>query len=71
MRLDGTNVVFSTRTPSHDKLETCTHLHLTSQREWDPMTFTTPSIELSQVVSSIASARITEGEDIFIQTTFP
>jgi hypothetical protein len=49
MRLDGTNVVFMTHTPSQDELETCTHLHLTSQREWDPMKFTTPSIELSQV----------------------
>jgi hypothetical protein len=27
MWLDGTNVVFTTRMPSHDKLETCTHLH--------------------------------------------
>ena len=70
MRLDGTNVVFTTRTPSQDELETCTHIHLTSQREWDPMNFTTPSFELSQVVSSIASARIAEGEGIFYSDNF-
>jgi hypothetical protein len=36
LELNGTSIGFSTRTPSHEELDGCQHLHLSSQHEWDP-----------------------------------
>jgi hypothetical protein len=32
----GTNICVKTRTPTQEELDTCTHVHLTSDREWEP-----------------------------------
>ena len=47
LKLDGTNIGFTTRTPSQKELDECQHLHLTSQHEWDPGNLTVPRYELS------------------------
>lgn len=52
MHLDGTNVVFPTRTPTQEELDTCRHVHLNSQQEWDPTTLNTPTFDISQLSSS-------------------
>ena len=36
MHLEGTNIVFSTRTPSQFELDNCQHIQLASHHEWDP-----------------------------------
>jgi hypothetical protein len=36
MCADGTNICINTRTPTQEELDTCPHIHLTSDREWDP-----------------------------------
>jgi hypothetical protein len=47
MLLDGTNVGFTTRTPSQDELDGCQHLHLSSQHEWDPANMKVPRVDIS------------------------
>jgi hypothetical protein len=34
----GTNIFLDTRTPTQNELDTCTHLHLTLEVEWNPQT---------------------------------
>lgn len=58
MYLDGTSVVFSTRTPSQEELDTCKHVHLNSSREWDPAAFRAPIFDADHpVVSSLRQAQ--------------
>jgi hypothetical protein len=47
MQLDGTNVGFTTRTPSQAELDGCKHLHLSSQQEWDPANMVVPRYNVS------------------------
>ena len=47
LQLNGTNIGFTTRTPSQEELDGCQHLHLSSQHEWDPANLTVPKFELS------------------------
>jgi hypothetical protein len=44
----GTNILLDTHTPTQNKLDTCPHLHLTSEAEWNPQTIllaSTQSVE--------------------------
>lgn len=54
MHLDGTNVVFKTRTPTQDELDSCQHVVLSSEREWNPAALIVPTYAINQlnVVSS-------------------
>jgi hypothetical protein len=47
----GTNIFLNTHTPTQHELETCPHLHLTSEAEWNPQTVL------------LASTRSVEAED--------
>jgi hypothetical protein len=47
----GTNIFLDTRTPTQSELDTCPHLHLTSEAEWNPQTVL------------LASTRSVEAED--------
>jgi hypothetical protein len=41
--ISGTNIFLDTRTPTQNKLDTCPHLYLTSEVEWNPQTLLLPS----------------------------
>jgi hypothetical protein len=47
LTLTGTNIGFTTRTPSQDELDGCQHLHLTSQQDWDPDNMVVPRFDIS------------------------
>ena len=51
MCLEGTNIVFSTRTPSQYELETCRHVQLGSYYEWDPSVFAVSKTHLGSLHS--------------------
>ena len=38
LKLSGTNIFLDTRTPTQHELDTCPHLHLTCETEWNPHT---------------------------------
>jgi hypothetical protein len=38
LHISGTNIFLNTRTPTQHELDTCPHLHLTSEVEWNPQT---------------------------------
>ena len=39
----GTNILTTTRTPTQDELDNCTHIIWTSQREWEPSNIVFPA----------------------------
>ena len=49
MSMDGTNIVFSTRTPSQHELDHCRHVQLCSDHEWNPALFKAPMYSSSAV----------------------
>lgn len=57
---DGTTIHFPTRTPTDKELQTCRHITLTSQSEWNPrdVTFPDPSHRVEErLVSQVRSLR--------------
>jgi hypothetical protein len=49
MFLEGTNIVFSTRTPSQYELDHCRHIQLGSDHEWDPSNLNVPKRDLGSL----------------------
>jgi hypothetical protein len=49
MYLDGTNIVFATRTPSQFELDNCKHVQLCSEHEWNPACLKIPRSGISAV----------------------
>ena len=55
LSLSGTNIFLDTRTPTQHELETCPHIHLTSEAEWNPQTVrlaSTQSVE-AEVIDNL------------------
>jgi hypothetical protein len=38
LQISGTNIFLETSTPTQRELDTCTHIHLTCDTEWNPQT---------------------------------
>ena len=51
LKISGTNIFLDTHTPTQHELDTCPHIHLTSETEWNPHT-----VRLSSTQSAEAEA---------------
>ena len=63
---EGTTIYFSSRTPTDKELQTCRHITLTSNAEWNPrdVTFPDPSHRVEErVISQINSLRDSDYDD--------
>jgi hypothetical protein len=64
LELNGTNIGFSTRTPtSQEGLYGCQHLHLSSQHDWDPGNLAVPQFELSALDKTCETLDDYDGHD--------
>jgi hypothetical protein len=61
MYAEGTNICIKTRTPTKVKLVSCNHIHLTSDREWEPNDIKYP--EIAAVHRDVDVFRRDYGED--------
>jgi hypothetical protein len=71
--LTGTNVGFTTRTPSQDELDECKHLHLTSQQDWDPNEMVVPRYDINALEKSDVHSDIYDdeaGDEIYNPVSF-
>ena len=67
LQLQGTNIGFTTRTPTQQELDECLHLHLTSQHSWDPGNMVVPRYELNALATSDISDSYDDqqGEELY------
>ena len=73
MVLDGTIIVFSTRTPTQFELDNCMHLQLGSNHEWNPSCLKVPRRDLGSLASSpdfMGDAETVGAQDIFNIASF-
>jgi len=55
MHMNGTNIGFTTRTPTQDELESCRHLQLNSEHEWNPELFRCPMFDAGHKIYTTSS----------------
>ena len=73
MYLEGTNIVFATRTPSQFQLDNCKHVQLCSEHEWNPASLKIPSSGISAVDThsdNLGNAGFTDEGELFNPDTF-
>jgi Reverse transcriptase (RNA-dependent DNA polymerase) len=65
LQAEGTTIYFTSRTPTDEELQTCRHVLLTSQAEWNPrdITFPDPSHRVEARMSKITSFRDDESDE--------
>ena len=63
MHLEGTNIVFATRTPTQYELENCRHVQLGSEHEWDPSRLKVPSTGVGSLASNSSFGDDAPSED--------
>jgi len=61
LQTSGTNIFLDTHTPTQHELDTCPHIHLTSESEWNPQTVRLAS---SRSVEAEANTYDTGSEDV-------
>ncbi len=66
LHMDGTNVLFVSRTPTQDELDDCPRIHLSSQHAWDP----SKAHKFFQSVSALGSEPSCELDEIYNPDTF-
>jgi hypothetical protein len=66
LHISGTNIFLDTRTPTQLELDTCPHIHLTSEAEWNPQTVHLASSQSVEAeVSNIHNTGYNELEPVF------
>ena len=62
----GTNILTTTRTPTQDELDNCTHIIWTSQREWEPsnIVFPAPKWTIAEDKAGRISSITTKNENM-------